>query len=195
MSSQRVYEIFQASIEAKMSVGETLIPRIEQAAETLVQTLLHEGKVLVCGNGPSSALAQMFSAALIDRYEKERPSLPAVWLGSNMASYTAMVTPTHYNEVYAKPIRALGQEGDTLVVITSSGNASNLIQAVTTAHERGLNVIALTGRDGGDVASLLDNHDIELRADVDSRGRIHEIHLLSIYCLCDLIDHNLFGME
>ena len=195
MSSQRTYEMFQASIEAKMNVGEVLIPRIEQAADALVQTLLHEGKILVCGNGPSSALAQMFSAALIDRYEKERPSLPSIWLGSNMASYTAMVTPAHYNEVYAKPIRGLGQEGDTLVVITSSGNASNLIQAVTTAHERGLNVIALTGRDGGDVASLLDNHDIELRADIDSRGRIHEIHLLSLYCLCDLIDHNLFGME
>ncbi len=195
MSSQRTYEMFQASIEAKMNVGEVLIPRIEEAADALVQTLLHEGKILVCGNGPSSALAQMFSAALIDRYEKERPSLPAIWLGSNMASYTAMVTPAHYNEVYAKPIRGLGQEGDTLVVITSSGNASNLIQAVTTAHERGLNVIALTGRDGGDVSSLLDNHDIELRADIDSRGRIHEIHLLSLYCLCDLIDHNLFGME
>lgn len=195
MSSQRVYEMFQASIEAKMNVGETLAPRIEQAADALVQTLLHEGKVLVCGNGPSSALAQMFSAALIDRYEKERPSLPSIWLGANMASYTAMVTPAHFNEVYAKPIRALGEEGDTLVIITTSGNASNLIQAVTTAHDRGLNVIALTGRDGGDIASLLDTHDIELRADIDSRSRIHEIHLLSLYCLCDLIDLNLFGIE
>lgn len=195
MSSQRVYEMFQASIEAKMNVGETLAPLIAQAADSLVQTLLHEGKVLVCGNGPSSALAQMFSAALIDRYEKERPSLPSIWLGANMASYTAMVTPAHYNEVYAKPIRALGEEGDTLVVITTSGNASNLIQAVTTAHDRGLNVIALTGRDGGDIASLLDTHDIELRADIDSRSRIHEIHLLSLYCLCDLVDRNLFGIE
>ncbi|HEY7774242.1 MAG TPA: SIS domain-containing protein [Marinagarivorans sp.] len=195
MSSQRVYEMFQASIEAKMNVGEPLAPLIAQAADALVQTLLHEGKILVCGNGPSSALAQMFSASLIDRYEKERPSLPSIWLGANMASYTAMVTPAHYNEVYAKPIRALGEEGDTLVLITTSGNASNLIQAVTTAHDRGLNVIALTGRDGGDIASVLDSHDIELRADIDSRSRIHEIHLLTLYCLCDLIDRNLFGIE
>ncbi len=194
-SAQRIYEMFQASIEAKMNVGESLIPQIEKAADCLVQTLLHEGKILVCGNGPSSALAQLFSAALIDRYERERPSLPAIWLGSNMASYTAMVTPAHHNEVYAKPIRALGQEGDTLVIISTSGNASNLIQALTTAHERGINVVALTGRDGGDLASLLDTHDIELRANIDSRGRIHEIHLLTLYCLCDLIDHNLFGME
>ncbi len=194
-NAQRVYEIFQASIEAKMAVGETLIPRIDEAANTLVQTLLHEGKILVCGNGPSSALAQIFSAILTDRFEKERPSLPAIWLGSNMASYTAMVTPAHHSEVYAKPIRALGQEGDSLVVISSSGNTSNLIQAVATAHERGLNVIALTGRGGGDIASLLDTHDIELRADIDSRARIHEIHLLTLYCLCDLIDLNLFGME
>ena len=178
-----------------MNVGEPLAPLIAQAADALVQTLLHEGKILVCGNGPSSALAQMFSASLIDRYEKERPSLPSIWLGANMTSYTAMVTPAHYNEVYAKPIRALGEEGDTLVLITTSGNASNLIQAVTTAHDRGLNVIALTGRDGGDIASVLDSHDIELRADIDSRSRIHEIHLLTIYCLCDLIDRNLFGIE
>lgn len=194
MSSERVYQLFQASIEAKMNVGEQLAPRIEHAAEILVQTLLHEGKILVCGNGPSSAIAQLFSAALLDRFETERPSLPAIWLGANTASYTAMVTPAQHNEVYAKPVRALGQEGDTLVVITSSGNATNLVQAITAAHERGLQVVALTGRDGGDVASLLDSRDIELRADIDSRTRIHEIHLLSVYCLCDLIDQNLFGM-
>lgn len=193
--SQRVYSLFQRSIEAKMQVGEELAPIIELAAERLVQALLEEKKILVCGNGPSAALAQIFASNLIDRFEKERPSLPAIWLGSNMASYTAIVADAYHNEVYAKPIRALGQAGDILVLLSSSGNAGNLLQAVSAARDRGLDVIALTGRDGGDVSSLLSGDDIELCAQVNSRSRIHEIHLLVLYCLCDLIDNKLFGIE
>lgn len=193
--SQRVYSLFQKSIEAKMQVGEELAPLIDLASERLVQALLAERKILVCGNGPSAALAQIFASNLLDRFEKERPSLPAIWLGSNMASYTAIVADTNYHDVYAKPIRALGQAGDVLLVISSSGNAANLVQAVSTARERGLSVIALTGRDGGNVSALIGGEDIELRARIPSRSRIHEVHLLLLYCLCDLIDHKLFGIE
>lgn len=193
--SQRVYSLFQKSIEAKMQVGEELAPLIDLASERLVQALLAERKILVCGNGPSAALAQIFASNLLDRFEKERPSLPAIWLGSNMASYTAIVADTNYHDVYAKPIRALGQAGDVLLVISSSDNAANLVQAVSTARERGLSVIALTGRDGGNVSALIGGEDIELRARIPSRSRIHEVHLLLLYCLCDLIDHKLFGIE
>ncbi len=178
-----------------MQVGEALTAPLEQAAQLLAQALLDERKILVCGNGHSSALAQILVSCLLDRYEKERPSLPAIWLGSTMLSYTAMVTESHHAEVYAKPIRALGQPGDVLIMISSSGNASNLVQAATAAHERGLSIIALTGRDGGDISSLLDVNDINLCAAINSRTRIHEIHLLCLYCLCDLIDHHLFGVE
>jgi D-sedoheptulose 7-phosphate isomerase len=193
--SQRVYNLFQRSIEAKMQVGEELAPLIETAADRLVQALLDEKKILVCGNGPSAALAQIFAANLTDRFEKERPSLPAIWLGSNMASYTAIVADAQYQEVYAKPLRALGQPGDLLLVISSSGNAVNLQHAIVAARDRGLAVIALTGRNGGEVANLLVPGDMELRARVNARSRIHEIHLLVLYCLCDLIDHKLFGID
>ncbi|ABD82404.1 D-sedoheptulose-7-phosphate isomerase [Saccharophagus degradans] len=192
---QRVYSLFQQSVEAKMQVGEELAPLINQAGDILVESLIHEGKILICGNGVSAALAQIFSSSLIDRFEKERPSLPAIWLGSNIATYTAITADYNQSEVYAKPVRALGQEGDILVVISSSGNSANLVQAISAAHDRGMNVIALTGRDGGDISSLLDVNDIELRADLNSRGRIHEVHMLTIFCLCDLIDHRLFGLE
>jgi D-sedoheptulose 7-phosphate isomerase len=160
-----------------------------------VQALLNEKKILVCGNGPSAALAQIFASNLIDRFEKERPGLPAIWLGSNMASYTAIVADAQHQDVYAKPLRALGQEGDVLVLISSSGNAVNLVQAMGAAHDRGLTVIALTGRDGGELAKRLGPADLELCARVNSRSRIHEIHLLLLYCLCDLIDHKLFGID
>lgn len=193
--SQRVYNLFQRSIEAKMQIGEELAPLVNDASDRLVQALLDEKKILVCGNGTSSALAQIFASNMIDRFEKERPSLPALWLGSNMASYTAIVADTNHHDVYAKPIRALGQTGDVLLIISSSGNSANLVQAVSTARERGLKVIALTGRDGGNVSSLIGSDDIELRAAINSRSRIHEVHLLLLYCLCDLIDHKLFGIE
>lgn len=192
---ERVYTLFQKSVEAKMHVGEELAPLIAQAGDLLVESLVHEGKILVCGNGVSAALAQIFSSSLIDRFEKERPSLPAIWLGSNIATYTAIAADYNQTEVFAKPIRALGQDNDVLVVISTSGNSANLVQAVTAAHDRGMHIIALTGRDGGDISSLLDVNDIELRVDLDSRGRIHEVHMLTVFCLCDLIDHRLFGLE
>lgn len=193
--ANRVYKLFQQSVEAKMQVGEDLAPVIANASEALSQCLLNEKKLLICGNGASAAIAQIFSSCLLDRYEKERPGLPAIWLGSNIATYTSIASDSSHNEVFAKPIRALGQAGDILVVISTSGNSSNLIQAVAAAHDRDIKVIAITGRDGGDMASILNSNDIEICASINSRGRIHEIHLLTIFCLCDLIDNKIFGIE
>lgn len=193
--TNRVYSLFQQSVEAKMHVGEELAPIIERASDTLVECLLNEKKLFLCGNGASAAIAQIFSSCLMDRFEKERPGLPAIWLGSNISTYTAIAAESSYAEVYAKPLRALSQAGDVLIVISTSGNANNLIQAIATAHDRKLSVIALTGRDGGDISSLLDSSDIEICVPINSRGRIHEIHLLTVFCLCDLIDHKIFGIE
>lgn len=193
--SQRVYNLFQRSVEAKMQVGEQLAPAIARASDTMVQALLNERKILVCGNGLSAALAQMFTASLSDRFERERPGLPAIWLGSNLTTYTAIAATSGINDVYAKPIKALGQDGDVLVVITTSGNSANLPGAVEAARRRGMNIVALTGGDGGDVSHLLDVNDVEIRVELNSRSRIHEIHLLCTFCICDLIDNSLFGIE
>lgn len=193
--NQRVYSLFQKSVEAKMQVGEELAPIITRGSEKIVHALLQEKKILLCGNGISAALAQIFVSALLDRFEKERPSLPAIWLGSNMSTYTAIAADYNYNEVFAKPVRALAQEGDILFTISTSGNTGNLVQAASAAHDRGANVISLTGREGGDISSMMDANDLEICAPLNSRGRIHEIHLLCIFCLCDLIDHQLFGIQ
>lgn len=192
---EHVYALFHKSVEAKMQVGEEIAPTIVHASEILVSALLQEKKILTCGNGPSAALSQLFSSNLVDRFEKERPGLPALWIGSNISTYTSISADYSANEVYSKPVRALGQEGDVLVLISTSGNSGNLIQAVGAAHDRGLRIIALTGRDGGDIASMLDSNDIEIRAAIDSRSRIHEVHMLTLFCLCDLIDRQLFGIE
>ena len=190
---QRVITLFHESIEAKMQSGESLAPLIVGASQVIVNALLNEKKVLTCGNGIAAAQAQIFTSCLINRFEHERPSLPALSLGADLTTQTAIASDYSYNDIYAKQVRSLGQAGDVLLLLTTSGNSSNLLQAISAAHDKEMHVIALTGRDGGDTAALLDAHDIELRAQISSTHRIHEVHLLTLFCLCDLIDQQLFG--
>jgi D-sedoheptulose 7-phosphate isomerase len=190
---QRVITLFHESIEAKMQAGEELAPLIAQASELIVHALLGEKKILTCGNGISAAQAQIFTACLVDRFEQERPSLPAFNLGSDFTTQTAIGSDYSFNDIYAKQIRALGQPGDILLLLTSTGKASNLLQAISAAHDKEMHVIALTAGDGGDVAALLDQGDMELRIPAAAKPRIHEVHLLCLFCLCDLIDQQLFG--
>ena len=191
---QRVISLFHESIEAKMQSGELLAPLIGEASQMIVHALLNENKILVCGNGISASHAQTFTACLVNHFEQERPGLPALTLSSDLATQTSIANDLSYNEVFARQIRALGQEGDILLFFTTSGNSSNLIQAIQAAHDREMSVIAITGKDGGDCASLLHGTtDIELRANTDEPIRIHEVHLLTLFCLCDLIDSQLFG--
>jgi D-sedoheptulose 7-phosphate isomerase len=190
---QRVITLFHESIEAKMHVGEHLAPLIATASQMIVHALLNEKKVLSCGNGISAAQAQIFTASLMTRFEQERPSLPALTLGTDFATQTAIASETSFTDIYAKQIRTLGNEGDILLLLTSSGKASNLLQAISAAHDKNMQVIAFTADDGGDIASLLDTQDLELRLPLRVKARIHEVHLLSLFCLCDLIDQQLFG--
>lgn len=166
---------------------------IEIAGMRMVQCLLSDGKILTCGNGGSAAEAQHLSSELLNRFERDRPGLPAVALSTDTSTLTSIANDYRYDEVFAKPIRALGHAGDLLVLYTSSGNSGNLLKAVTAAHERDMSVIALTGKDGGALAPLLRETDLELRIPSDRTARIQEMHLLLTHCLCDLIDHQLFG--
>ncbi|MFT6221256.1 MAG: D-sedoheptulose 7-phosphate isomerase [Candidatus Endobugula sp.] len=193
MFEERIYKIFQSSVDAKIQCSEQLLPHIVDASTTLVESLLNGNKLLICGNGPSAALAQLFTNNLINRFERERPSLPAITLGCDLTNVTSIAYESSFNEIFAKEIRALGNEGDVLVILSSSGNPSNLLQAIQAAHERGMRVVTLSGRNGGNLSALLDTDDKELLVPIDSRSRIHEIHLLILFCLCDLIDEQLFG--
>ena len=177
MTEEHFYKIFQQSIEAKMNAGEQLFPDILQAGQMMVDCLLDDGKILSCGNGNSAAIAQILTNNLISRFERERPSLPAFTLGRDITAVTSIANTSSFNEVFAKEVRALGNDNDVLVILSSSGNPSNLIQAVQAAHERNMSVIIFNGRDGGNVASLLDINDKEIRVPHDSRTRIHEIFI------------------
>lgn len=191
----RIIGHFGASIETKALAAEQLPPYIERAAQIMVNTLLSGGKILSCGNGGSAGDAQHFSSELLNRFERERPSLPAIALTTDSSTMTSIANDYSYNEVFSKQIRALGNPGDVLLAISTSGNSGNVVQAIQAAHEREMTVVALSGKNGGHMASLLTADDVEIRVPSTVTARIQEIHLLAIHCLCDLIDCSLFGEE
>lgn len=191
----RIQQMFQASIETKKQATEVLPSAIEQASLLMVSALLSDGKILSCGNGGSAGDAQHFSSEMLNRFERERPSLPALALTTDSSTITSIANDYSYEEVFAKQIRALGQAQDVLLAISTSGNSANVVQAIHAAHDRNMKVVALTGRDGGTMAPLLQPDDIEIRVPSNVTARIQEVHLLVIHCLCDLIDRQLFGSE
>lgn len=190
---ERIHLQFAASLQTSMEAEANLSELIEIAALKLVQSLVNDGKILVCGNGGSAAQAQHFSSELLNRYERERPGLPAIALTCDTSALTSIANDYHYDEVFAKQIRALGHGNDALLVYTTSGNSNSILSAVTAAHDRDMTVIALTGRDGGALAPLLNDSDIEIRIPSPSTARVQETHLIITHCLCDLIDNQLFG--
>jgi len=193
MSQTRVSEIFNASIEVKQQSLNRLADKIVESADLLVECLLNEHKILLCGNGGSASDAQHFSSELINRFETERPALPAIALTTDSSILTSVANDYQYNEVFARQLYALGQPGDVLIAISTSGNSANIIQAIQAAHEKEMIVISLTGKDGGEMANTLTGADIELRVASNTTARIQETHIVIIHSLCDLIDHKLFG--
>jgi len=187
---QRVRRHFEDSIATKQgAIG--LAPAIAAAAATMTRCLLEDGKILSCGNGGSAADAQHFSSELLNRFELERPGLPAVALTTDSSTLTSIANDYAFVEIFAKQVRALGQPADVLLAISTSGNSENVVRAIDAAHERGMRVVALTGRDGGAMRALLANGDIEICVPADRTCRIQEVHLLVIHCICDLIDAEL----
>ena len=157
------------------------------------ESLLNNGKILSCGNGGSAGDAQHFSAELVNRFEKERPALPALALTTDSSTLTAIANDYDYSQIFSKQIAALGQSGDILLAISTSGNSANVVEAINASHDREMSIVALTGKDGGPMAQLLNEQDIEIRIPSDRTARIQEVHLVVIHCLCDFIDTQLFG--
>lgn len=189
----RIKNNFSGSIQTKINSADTLLTIIESAAEKIVQCLLDGHKILTCGNGGSACDALHFSSEMLNRYKYERPSLPAIALVADVATLTSTANDFHYQEVFSKQVRALGQSGDILLAISTSGNSSNILYAIKAAHDRLMNVVALTGHDGGKIPPILKEDDIEIRVPSYDTPRIQETHLLIIHCICDVIDYKLFG--
>jgi D-sedoheptulose 7-phosphate isomerase len=192
---ERITRLFTESIQTKQAALAAIAQDIARAAEIMTHALLCGHKVLACGNGGSAADAQHFSSELINRFERERPGLAAVALTTDSSTLTSIANDYDYAQVFSRQVRALGQPGDVLLAITTSGQSANILAAAEAARERGMPVIALTGRDGGVLGQALGATDIAIVVPAQSTARIQEVHLLVIHCLCDLIDHQLIGPE
>ena len=189
----RVRAHFAESMATKQAAMDELCPRISAAGRLMSDALLDDAKILSCGNGGSAGDSQHFSSELLNRFEMERPGLPAVALTTDTSTLTSIANDYSYEDIFGKQIRALGRQNDILLAISTSGNSENVCRAIVAAHERGMHVVALTGRDGGRMAALLKENDVEIRVPASRTARIQEVHLLVIHCLCDLIDMTLLG--
>ena len=190
---ERVRHLFGVHIETKIAVADALSEIIAKAGQRLVNCLLADGAIFVCGSGGSSANCAHFTSSMLNHFEVERPPLPVINLSSDAACVGSFANENHYGQVFARQIHALGKEQDVLLLLTTSGNADCMLHALHAANERGMDTIALSGRDGGVLANHLGPEDIELRVPSDSAVRIREIHLFILHCFCDLIDQSLFG--
>lgn len=189
----RIERHFTASLEAKQRTLHAMGPRIVQAAERLADRLRQGHKILACGNGGSAADAQHFTAELVNRFEMERPGLAAIALTTDSSALTSIANDYAFEQVFARQVRALGRPGDVLLAISTSGDSSNVLTAMAAARELNMITVALTGRDGGRMASQLSGNDLEIRAGATATARIQEVHILVIHCLCELVDQILFG--
>lgn len=190
---EQINSIYSQNAQVQMDALSKLAQPIACCAELIVNRLLEGGKILTCGNGGCAGNAQHLSSIMLNRFERERPGLPAVALTTDSSTLTAIANDYDYDEVFAKQVRTLGHPGDLLLVFTTSGHSENINAAIQVAHERKMRVIALNGRDGGRLSSLLLEGDQEICVSSDSSARILEAHLLIIHCLCDLIDRQLLG--
>lgn len=193
MRAQLIAQLFADSAQANMATLAATDTRIVEAADLLIDCLDNGHKVLSCGNGGSAGDAQHFSSELINRFERERKALPAIALTTESSTLTAIANDYAYERLFSRQVEALGQPGDVLLAISTSGNSANVCEAIDSAHQNGMNVLALTGKDGGRMAALLDEDDCELRAVANSTARIQEMHLLFIHCLCRLIEDHLLN--
>ena len=193
MLESRIEQHFIDSADLKYQAAPVLSKPIAQAISAIVASLTSGGKVLACGNGGSAADAQHFSAEFVGRFERERPELAAIALTTDTSILTAVGNDYGFDAVFSRQVRALGQPGDVLLAITTSGNSSNILAAVEAAHARDMVVIGMTGRDGGKMGHLLRETDVHICVPHPRTARIQEVHILALHCICDGVDAVLMG--
>jgi D-sedoheptulose 7-phosphate isomerase len=188
----RIINHFTDSMRTQQDSLAELCELIELAAQRIVSTLLSDGKIFTCGNGRSATNANLLAASLLNQYERDRPPLPAIALSADATTITSIANEYRYEEVFSKPIRALGQTGDLLVTYTDGNHSANIAKAIVAAHGKDISIIVLCGEKSETITSILNERDLEIRVPSSSQIHTQEVHVLITHCLCDLIDHQLF---
>lgn len=185
---QRISNHFTESIKVKKLAQDILPQATAQATQIIFHALANDGKILICGNGGSAADAQHFAAEMTGRFEQERMELAAIALTTDTSALTAIGNDYGFEHIFSKQVRALGRAGDVLIGISTSGNSANVLEAIHAAHEREMQVVALTGRDGGQAAAALRDQDVLLNVPYPRTARIQEVHITLLHAICDAID-------
>jgi D-sedoheptulose 7-phosphate isomerase len=193
MLEQRIEQQFIDSADLKYQAAQVLSKPIAAAVQALLACVTSGGKVLACGNGGSAADAQHFAAEFVGRFERERPELGAIALTTDSSILTAIANDYDFNQIFVKQVRALGQPGDVLLAISTSGNSANILAAIEAAHEREMTIVAMTGKGGGKIGMAVRDTDVHICVPHDRTARIQEVHLLVLHCLCDGVDTQLLG--
>ncbi len=180
------------SYETKQVIykNEDLLNKIEEVAQKCVALYRGDKKTILAGNGGSAADAQHIAAELVGRYGFDRPSIPSLALTTDTSNLTAIGNDYGYDQVFSRQLEGMGQEGDIFIGISTSGNSINILKAFESAKKKGIFTVALTGRDGGEMAKLAD---IALIVPSDSTPRIQESHILIGHIICDIIEKEIFA--
>lgn len=192
-TTARIVAHFRDAIDLHEQCLHDMAEPTAAAADALFLAISNNCKILACGNGGSAADAQHFVGEMVGRFERDRLPLAALALNVDSGILTAVANDYGYDEVFARQVAALGQPGDILVAISTSGNSPSVLRSIETAQERDMRVIALTGKGGGRVADLLSADDIHLCVPHDRTMRIQEVHMLLLHAMCDAIDAYLLG--
>jgi len=190
---QRVAEHFNDSANLKLAAAKALAAPIARASLLMAESLRAGNKVLACGNGGSAADAQHFAAELVNRFERERAPLAGLALTTDSSTLTSIANDYSYDQIFEKQLRALARKGDVLLAISTSGNSGSVVAALKAARALGVRSVALTGNGGGKMAAELGPDDVHVCVPHKRTMRIQEVHLLALHCICDGIDHQLYG--
>lgn len=189
-----ILDNIKESIEAKNRLyeDELLLDTICKVVDACIKAYKNGNKILVCGNGGSAADAQHMVGELVGRFNMERPGIPAISLNSNVVVMTAVCNDYDYDAIFEKQLVAMGNKGDILISISTSGNSANCMNAVSTAKDNGIITVGLTGASGG---TMKEYCDYLINVPSDNTPRIQEMHILVIHLICGLIEQALFGED
>ncbi|MDI9246276.1 SIS domain-containing protein [Marinobacter sp. CHS3-4] len=192
-SENTINQWFASHMEHIAHAASATATNIDSAADALVETLLADGKILTCANGNANIVTQYFCTALLNRFDQDRPALPAINLGADATTYSAICRDNRFNDTFSRQVRAIGKPADLLLVVVDDGHKANLIQAIQVAHDREMTVVVLSAKEKTDITSLLHPEDHEIALDNLSPANATPIFLLIINALCSLIDEKIFG--
>jgi D-sedoheptulose 7-phosphate isomerase len=191
----RINEHFKQHVLLTSQLAPLLIEPIQQASQIISESLLARKKVLCCGNSVCASHAQYLTSRLMGHLSFERPALAAVNLSHDSQLLSAMAISNEFDQVFSRQVAALGEPQDVLFVMCVSGTSGNLVQAVQTAKEQGLQVIAMLGGDGGEVIETLRDSDVLISIPAHEVAFLQEIFVIVMHCICDAVDSILLGVE